>query len=316
MRLAGWLVVIVALSAAAEAREFSRLAIVGDSVNLGVNPDYDPARYGWSHMLLGVGGPPFPPTRETTLFSLWPHISAWNASVSGSRASAWAAPGSPHLEPVLTWKPDLVVLLVGGWDVIDALADGVVSVAEMNRLRADLSAIVTRLQENDPPPQLVMLTYYDLFDGYSHRLPVLYANYRPMSQATLDGNAFLRQLAAERGAILVDLYPEFLHRCYGRAMGDPAPLEPAFVRLPFPGGFDIHPNTAGHERIYQRVLAALARLKAEPPRFTAESADLDGSGTVDEADLALLLALVKGGSGHPRSLLSFAGFWGATGAAP
>ncbi|MBE7559661.1 SGNH/GDSL hydrolase family protein [bacterium] len=301
--------IVLVASAPCAAREFTRLAVLGDSVNYGVNPDYDPVVHGWTHMLLGVGGDPFPPTREATLHSLWPGMAALNASVSGSTAVQWAAGNSPYMNSVLAFQPDLAIVLLGGWDVINFMADGTITTAEKNQLFSSLSTIVARLETLDPPPYIILLTYYDLMDGYSQSLPLIYGRYRPLSPMTLEGNAFIRQLASERGCGVVDVYPAFLHHCYGRQFGDPTPLEPPYVRLPV-SNLDIHPNTAGHEQIYLLVYDALAGLRREPERFTVETADLDKSGAVDGTDLVLLLSSVRERRTRPRSLLSFAQVWG------
>ncbi len=300
---------LLCLCSAPEAREYQRLAIIGDSISEGVNPDFAPLDYGWTQMLLGAGGDPFPAPRDKTLYTLWPVIDATNAGTAFDRAADWAPPGNARLTGVLNYHPDLVIMLLGGWDVIGFLSDGNVTTAEKNQLFANLSAIVTQLQANSPKPDIVLLTYYDLLDGRSTKLPLVLADYRPLSQMALDGNTFIRQLAADKGCRLVDLYPVFFHHCYGRDFGDSGALDPPYVRLPA-SNFDIHPNTLGHEQIYLAVYAMLAAMKAEPERFTARTADLDQSGSVDAGDLLLMFSAVREHRRNARSLLSFAEFWG------
>ena len=303
------LVLAVMMMLPAGGREYARFDVVGDSIAAGYNPDTLPALHGWAQMLFGESGGVPPATKEQTIYTLWPGIDARTSGEYASLASEWAAPGSPLLSAVLDRKPDLVVVMVGANDFfLEYTNDAQVTPEEIAEFRANLAAIVDRLQANQPRPDVILLTYYDLFDGYSRNLPFFFVQYRGLSKAAVDANAAIREVAVEKACTVVDLYPDFLHRCYGREFGDPAPLSPAWVHLPV-SEYNIHPNTRGHERIYEKVYAALAELKAQPAPRDAAWADADQNGTIDAADLLLHVKQMRTNKEPRRDLLSFAHFW-------
>lgn len=242
--LAVSLVAVVSLTALA--KDYHVVDVVGDSISAGVNPECE--GYGWVNMLFGesAGGNA---AKTNTIFTLWPGITAWNSAVTGSTASDWASDWAGCLTAVKNHHPDLVVVFIGGNDMMACLEnDGVFSSAEQAAYRADLSAIVTRLQSNSPKPDIIMVNYYDLFDGYSANLSGDFAVYQNMSQAAILGNQIIKEVALSNRCYRVDgIYDSFMHHCYGLWMGDTGHLSPGYVQLP---GFDIHPVTAGHNNIY------------------------------------------------------------------
>ncbi|MFH0952958.1 MAG: SGNH/GDSL hydrolase family protein [Verrucomicrobiota bacterium] len=259
------LLLAIALPAIAAARDYSVFDVVGDSVSAGVNPEC--AGYGWVQMLFGQSACANP-SQDETLTNLWPGITQYNSAVSGSKASEWADTNSyPYLGTVLNHDPNLVVVMIGGNDLIAYAGDGVFSETEQGQLRTNLMAIIGMLQSNTPPPEIVMANYYDLFDGYSTNLSLLYSNYWAASAATITADEIIRNVAESKGCFFADVYSNFMHHCYGVDLGDPSHLSPDYVRRPLsPLNFDIHPVTAGHESLYKLIYDRLLVLK-DIPRF-------------------------------------------------
>lgn len=252
-----FVILTVLVSVASTGKDYAVFDVVGDSVSEGINPEY-PAQTnrGWVAMLFGTLG------SHTTLDTLWPGIVKHNSAVSGSRASQWAEPAYAPMQTVLDHHPDLVIVFIGGNDAIAYAADGAVTPAELQSLRDNLTAIVDRLQANTPPPDIVVVNYYDLFDGFSANLTAPYTAFQFISQATSDGNDIIRQVAEEQGCFLVDTIDDvFLRHAYGNACGDSGHLSPEFMATPFPTSFDIHPVTAGHEAIYTEIFQKLQSMK-------------------------------------------------------
>jgi lysophospholipase L1-like esterase len=252
-----------------QARDYSVIDIVGDSVSDGINPDFylQLQKYGWAHMLYGQPGPVDPPS-EFAITNLWPEITKHNSAVSGSTAAEWADTNSPpaYLATVLANHPDLVVIMIGGNDFLAYVEDGSFSYQEMQEYETNLNRIIGILRNNTPVPEIVMVDYYDLADGLSPQLPPAYANYRPMSSAVVAGNQLLRDIAASNGCFFVDIYDDFMHHCYGTELGDTNHLSPDYVRTPL-ALLDIHPVTPGHQKICELVYRQFEVLK-DIPKFT------------------------------------------------
>ena len=243
-------------------REFAVLGVVGDSISWGWNPDV-PGQSGWVQMLFGSFG------TEKTINALWPAIAKHNGAVSGSTAEEWAGADYAPMKELLAHYPDLVVVYIGGNDLLAQLADGDFSQAEKDAYRDNLRAIVTRLRGNAPRPEIVLVNYYDLFDGCSANLPLLLSPYRGLSQATVEGNEIIAEVAKEKNCRPVSgIYGDFMHHCYGAELGDTDHQDPPFMRMPLTR-FDIHPVTAGHKAIYGNVFRMLESLKSERTRAAA-----------------------------------------------
>ena len=261
----------LAVSAAA-GREYQVFDVVGDSISAGVNPGF--GTYGWVHMLFGqlADGQE---ASSAVLTNLWPGIVAYNSSVSGSTAKHWAGAQPSYLQTVSNHHPDLVVVFIGGNDGLAYAADGVYSEAEKEEFRTNLVAIVQQLRANSPVPDIVVVNYYDLFDGLSSNLPPVFAAYQKLSAAVATGNQMIAGVAASNGCFYVDVHSGFMHHAYGGELGDAGHLSPDYVRTPL-AAFDIHPVTAGHHAIRLAVYERLGELK-EIPKFLAPS------GTADQA---------------------------------
>ncbi len=249
---------------------YNKFDVVGDSISANANPQH--AGFGWVKMLLGYGfnnGTTNIPPKDNTIYSLWPSITATNHAISGSKAGDWATDGYYGMNNVTSGLPDLVVVYIGGNDLLAYSASGGFSNEELEEYRTNLIKIIDILRTNDVIPDIVLVNYYDLFDGYSYNLasygnPFLYP-YTNLSQDTALGNQVIEEVATEKNCYLVDfVYSDFMHHCYGEELGDSSHLDPDYVRTPI-SSLDIHPNTAGHTKIYERVYERLYVLSVPEP---------------------------------------------------
>lgn len=281
------------LALPAVAKEYTVFDVVGDSISAGVNPEL--AGHGWVQMLFGESAGSYP-AKTNTIDTLWPGIAKHNSAVSGSTSADWAADWNGHLTAVKNRNPDLVVVLIGGNDFLGNIDDGFVSLSELDQYRTNLVSLVTNLQDNVPVPDIVLGTYYDLFDGHSAGLPPDYSTYTNVSPATVAGNQIVREVADAHGCHLIDgIHGAFLHHAYGEAGGDPLHADPDFVLTPM-AAFDVHPVTEGHSKIHDLIFRRLDYLKRynvpelwlEPfglSNFEGDAAldpDADGSATWQE----------------------------------
>ncbi|MBT4816596.1 MAG: SGNH/GDSL hydrolase family protein, partial [Lentisphaerae bacterium] len=256
---------------------YSSFNVVGDSISAGYNSGGYVFGDGWVSLLFGdsitgIGA------RADTIDTIWPGIETRNNAVPGSTAGEWASPVYLPTVDLLSRRPDLVVVFIGGNDLIDYMKnDGVLSEAEKDAYRLNLRTIMDSLTGLEPVPEIVLVGYYDLFDGLSENLPAPMASYRGFSSGTLQGNAIIEQVAGEYGCLFVDLHTPFMHHCYGADLGDPLSASPSFVRTPL-ALFDIHPNSAGHQRIYETVYQLLSNLS--PSSHTLTAAEGGGKGSV------------------------------------
>lgn len=248
-----------------EAKEYHVIDIAGDSISSSYNPDYSTSEdsYGWVDMLYGLGGGNYPAPKEDTIDDLWPDIVKYNTAEAGSKASEWQ-PGSLYFERIRLHQPDLVVLLLGGNDLIqDYMGDGEFSAGEVAEYEANLTNIVSEIKSFESNPDILMLYYYDLFDGDSKELPLLLEILHGMTRATVDGNFAIQRVANAYHCELVDIYTPFFFHCYGRELDASYYLDPCYVETPL-SKFDIHPNTDGHKKIYETVYERLMKLKNMP----------------------------------------------------
>jgi lysophospholipase L1-like esterase len=247
-----------------------RIAVVGDSISEGWNPDYSrtAASYGWVEMLNGDGGGSYPAPQIETVHTLWNPTLVSNFSKGGSKASEWNS--ASWLNPVVDFNPDIVIVYLGGNDMLAYIQDGEVSETEYKALETNLSQITGFLSDRLPDASIIMIDYYDLFDGFSLSLETEFEGafdaYMPVSAATLEGNSIIETIATAAGYTYCTVYAGFMHHCYGRDIGGGGEAEiPQYVmELDYPSMFpiDIHPNTHGHKAIYEQVYATLAALQA------------------------------------------------------
>jgi len=249
------LLIIFSLVLYLQAKNYTCFDVVGDSISAGVNPD--DGHYGWVHMLFGEGDPP----KENTIDDLFPGIAKHNSAVSGSTAQQWASTSSSYMETVLNHHPDLVAVYIGGNDFLwDYCIDGQFTQAEIDEYTNNLRTIINKLQSNTPRPDIFLITYYDLFDGESENLPSPFEHYRIVSEGTIIGDSIIAQVASEKGCYLVDIYDDFMYHCYGVDISSSTHYSPDYVDRPLIPNFNIHPNTAGHNKIYEEVFAKLQQL--------------------------------------------------------
>jgi len=255
----------------ATARDYQVFDVVGDSISAGVNPEC--GGYGWVNMLFGESGCGLPATTNA-LTNLWPAITRHNSAAGGSKARDWAWAQTNLMQTVSNHHPDLVVVFIGGNDGLEYAQDGVYTEAEREEYRTNLISIVQQLRNNNPIPDIVLVNYYDLFDGFSTNLPSPYEGYRVLSPAVTGGNAMIEGIAESNGCFFADIHSPFMHHAYGEALGDTQHLSPAYVRMPLtPSTFDIHPVTAGHAAICEHIYRVLAELKEIPKVTGIQGAD-------------------------------------------
>ena len=256
MRKLLFLIAFCLIASTIDAKEFSIIDVVGDSLSAGVNPETGSDGNGYLQMLFGQFD------NQQTIDSLWPGIQKFNSAMSGSLASEWANPAFGPMQSLIGNQPDLVIIYIGGNDFLFELANnGDFDMAAQDNLRNNLRAIINNLNVNLNNPQLVMLTYYDLFDGQSANLPAQFADFRQISQYALIGNQIIKDVGGESGAVVIDsIHDQFLHHAYGRDFGDTNAQEPPYVATPITN-FDIHPNTAGYKTIHSELIFALTELK-------------------------------------------------------
>jgi len=232
-----------------------RIALLGDSVTSGINSDYGGGfSFGWADFLLGYGGSPYPQKENKSLFDLWPDSEVANFAIPGSTVYQWSF--LRRLQEVLDYQPHLLIIFIGGNDLLAKLKDGVLDSEEKAQIQGHFETMLAHIQASLPETQLLFIGYYDLFDGRSAQLPQPLAHLRGLSEYTLTSNQILETLAQKHDAYYLDLHPLFLHHAYGKDLGDPNFSEEAWVRRPL-RSFDIHPNTQGHRAIARAVLGFL-----------------------------------------------------------
>ncbi len=247
---------LMLMSITVSSKEYSVVDILGDSISHGVNPQVGD-NSGWVQMMYGTYD------AQSTIYQIWPSITAYNSAVSGSKSSDWVSPSYSPMSTLLSHRPDLVVVFIGGNDILAYAADSEFSLSEKSTYRQNLGMIIDRLRSNTPQPDILLVNYYDLFDGYSSNLPSNVGQYRVLSQAAIDGNQIINDVASEKGCALVDrVYSSFMHHCYGGSLGDTSHLSPDYVRTPL-ANFDIHPNTEGHKAICRIIFEYLRQMKLE-----------------------------------------------------
>jgi lysophospholipase L1-like esterase len=256
------IILIVCSYSLSAAKNYTVFDIVGDSISAGFNPTYSTASatYGWVQMLFGQGGTPYPAPKPNTIYTLWSGITVYNSAQSGSKAYEWAADYNAWLTGVKNHHPDLVVVYIGGNDFLAYSALGPITNDELTTYRNNLRTIVDSLHNNTPRPDIILVNYYDLFDGNSANLLSIFSAYTALSETAIRGNQVIEEVALERGCYLVTVYSDFMHHCYGIYLGDTQHLPPDYVKQPLTN-FDIHPNTNGHSKIYDKVYAQLVTLK-------------------------------------------------------
>lgn len=194
---------------------------------------------------------------------IWPEtwVILSNFSISGSEASSWNSTGL--LQPIIDFNPDIVILFIGGNDVLYYIIDGEIDENEKAELSNNFCGILNILTNNLTDTKIVLIDYYDLADGYSMTLTNTYyssySHYSNLSVYVAYANTVISNIASERGCYFVDIYKHFMHHCYGKYLGDTGPLTPIYVYEPIEN-FNIHPITAGHRRICDNVLTILKNI--------------------------------------------------------
>ncbi len=192
---------------------FARYVAIGDSTTEGLEDPYPDGAYrGWADRLAAI------------LAAESPGLGYANLAIRGRKLGQIRA---EQLGPALALEPDLATVLGGLNDIIRPAVD-------LNRIGADLDAIVAALRGTGAT--VVVMTYPDPTTVIS------VATGRIRSRVN-GFNAIIRAVAAERGAVLVDL-------------DDDGVANPRYWSAD-----RLHANPLGHERM---AAAAANALGADP----------------------------------------------------
>lgn len=256
-----------------------KIAVIGDSISDGCNPELSTSaemyakRYGYAQMLEGKKYEGID-TPAKTIYNIWNNAEYRNFSITGSKASEWNMDSSTstkwhtwdkEFQKVLDFNPDIAVIYLGANDIFEYVYnDGVVTPDELSDLSTNLKGIVDKLKSKNDKIKIVIVGYYDLFDGYSLALSASTVDsfkiFKDMSAITVAGNKVLSDLATLEGAVYVDNYSTFMNHCYGIFLGNTNASPSLYVTNSI-NTFDIHPVTAGHKIIYQNVYSTLEKIK-------------------------------------------------------
>ena len=225
----------------------NRVAVIGDSISFGINPEA--GTNGWVHILSNNSG------------SIWADTACviGNFAISGDTAAGWNNTGK--IQPVIDFHPDIVIVFIGANDLFGYLSDGVFDSSEKTALSNNYYGIINKVTNGASNAQLVIVNYYDLFDGQSSIITnnPMYSSYFYLSNFsayTVEGNTMFGNFATNLGAKIVNNYTGFMNHCYGQAIGGSGHVSPDYVRMPIIY-YDIHPITAGHQLIFSNVLNVL-----------------------------------------------------------
>ena len=256
-----------------------KVAIIGDSISAGCNPElatraekYD-KRYGYAQMLAGetYDGIAVP---SKNIYNIWENAELKNFSIIGSQASEWNKDSSSsenwhkwdsEFKKVLEFTPDIAVIYLGANDIFAYIGnDGKITSEEYIELRTNITGIIEQLKAKNNNIKIVLIGYYDMFDGRSSLAakasPEYFAGFADMSSIVVNGNKMIKEIATAEGANFVDIYTPFLNHGYGKALGNTNAALPLYLT----GNlltFDIHPITAGHKAIYEKVYSTLESIK-------------------------------------------------------
>ncbi len=249
-----WGLVIVLLSCTSAANTTDaawRVAVVGDSISAGINSERSIQRptVGWVHMFTENAGADNLAADFAFRSLFGSNARLTNLAKPGSRLRDWIQP--TLFDTIVPTRPDYIIVLLGGNDLWAQVQDGTWSETEQERLAGDMERFFDKLAGAFPLARVLVIGYYDLFDGQSSRLPDNFRHLRGLSEWTLRANEILARKAQDRGWWYLDILIPFTGHGYARHLGGEA-LEPPFFRMPL-SQFDIHPNTAGHRALAEEV---------------------------------------------------------------
>lgn len=228
----------------------TRIAVIGDSISDGVNPQTSPTKYGWVHMISSGG------SKNSTLRSIWSGAGVNNFSVSGSTAAQWNS--TSWLAGAALYDPHITVVYIGGNDVLNAVNSGGFDAAAAATLSNNINGIVVKMKTDVTNTRIVLIGYYDLFDNLSGNLSGVsgFSQYSTMSGHVVTGNTMISNIARFHNAVYVPVREPFLGHAYGEDLGGTG-IDPEYFRRPI-DQFDIHPITSGHEKLADLVLEKFA----------------------------------------------------------
>lgn len=247
-------------------QEKYRIAVISGSISEGFNPDYSKttATYGWVQMITGNGGNGYPEPKTNNIYSLYENVELKNFSEHGITAGEWN--NSTKLDAVYEFNPNIIIVYLGANDFFGALSsEGVFSEADKNKLEKNLSDIIEKLRLKFPTVEIIMPNYFDLMDGLSKKIDPNGAakKFQNISEYISNINEnIIKKIAVNNNCIYIDINSKFYGHCYGRFFNSGFVENSSYVyTINFPAEFDIHPNTKGHEVIYEEVYNILKNIK-------------------------------------------------------
>jgi len=228
----------------------TRIAVIGDSISDGVNPQTAPAKHGWVQMIASGG------EKYTTLRGIWADAEVRNYSISGSTAAQWNS--DSYLSGSISAIPQVAVVCLGGNDVLHAINSGGFDQTAATALSNNITGIVVKLKTALTNLKVVLIGYYDLFDNRSSALSGQpgFTQYSGMSAYARIGNTIISNIALVQGATFVPILEAFHDHAYGADLGGSG-IAPDYFRRPI-SAFDIHPVTEGHRKLADLVLEKFA----------------------------------------------------------
>ena len=243
------------------------VAVIGDSLADGGNPQQ--WEYTWVDMI----------AEDAELA-----VDIDNFAVRGTQAREWAAPGNELFGTVQAAvlggaSYDVVIIGLGGNDFQVAIQDSDFTFEERLALWANLETVVSNTEALLPGAEIILMNYYDMFDKQSWVLPPGFVMTPYMSDQLTGWSGFactffgdtcafgslnhlIGLVASAHGADVIDVYSAFMNHGYVAHSLGINTLHPAyFPAITVQGnvfvGFDVHPVTAGHERIVELVTPKL-----------------------------------------------------------
>lgn len=225
-------------------KPFAVYVALGDSL---LSDDYPGPGLGAASLLLKNRDGRFPEFRGRDLRTCCPRIRPVLHTRTG-----WTSTDLMKVVSTLapSHEPTLILLSIGGNDMLHWLVEGLDSDTELARLEDRLTQIVKRLEQLYPDLTLRLTNVYDPSDG-SGRV----ASGRDVSQALPVLERLNRLLAKLAGSSLVDVHAHFLG--HGQRHRDPGYTH---YRAEDPSGwvmFDIEPNPRGASEVRRLVWSSL-----------------------------------------------------------
>lgn len=155
---------------------------------------------------------------------------------------------------LLKFNPEITLLYIGGNDFLGQMySKGTFSASDRTTFYSNISGIIDRLRIVNSNMIIIVLGYYDLFDGFSTNLsnPALNSNssisiLARLSEESKTVNDGLHTLVTQKRceSLVNEVYTAFMRHAYGRFLGD-TQAGTFYMRGSDLSGFNIHPAEGG-----------------------------------------------------------------------